>query len=325
MCTAVSYRTENHYFGRTLDLDVSYGEEICLLPRQYPIAFRHMGTADTHYAVLGMATVTDGVALFYDGMNECGLAAAGLNFPGNAVYHTRDAAAHDRVASFELIPWLLGRCRDVREARDALARLCVTDTPFRADLPPAPLHWMVCDRTDAIVVECRQDGMHVHTNPVGVLTNNPPFEHQLEILRRYRNLRNDNACVSRDENLPYATYSQGLGAVGLPGDVSSASRFVRAAFWRAHMVGEGGETASVGQFFHLLSSVEMIRGGCRTDRGTWDITVYTSCMSTDRGRYYYTTYGNRRISCVDLFQADFCGANMIRYPLLTEESIKMQN
>ncbi len=324
MCTALSYKPNEHYFGRTLDLDRSYGEEVCLLPRRFPISFRNLGQWKEHFAILGMATVAGGFPLLYDGVNEHGLAMAGLNFPGNAVYHPAHPAK-DNAAPFELIPWILGQCKTVEEAAGLLARLNVADISFSEALPSSPLHWMLSDKEGSVVVESMADGLHVYQNPAGVMTNNPPFEKQLFNLRNYRHLRADNGENHFSKELLLESYCQGLGALGLPGDVSSMSRFVRIAFGRAHSVCGDTEAAAVGQFFHLLGSVSMNRGICLTEEGTWDITVYTSCMNTARGLYYYTTYDNRQISCVDMHKCDLDGASLSRFPLTGEQQIRYQN
>ncbi len=324
MCTALHFTTDAHYFGRNLDLDRSYGEEVCVMPRRFPLQFRAMGDMPLHHAMVGMATVVDGIPLFYEAANEHGLSMAGLNFPGNAFY-ALPAAGKDNIAPFELIPWLLGQCRTVAEAKPLLARLNLTDLPFSAQLPNSPLHWMLSDREQDVVIEPMQDGLHVYENPIGVLTNNPPFPQQLGNLAKYRHLRNDNRGVERKENASYISYCQGLGAVGLPGDVSSMSRFVRVAFGKENSTCTGDEASSVGQFFHLLTSVEMVRGVCRTDENTWDITGYSACINLDRGLYYYTTYGNRRITCVDMHKTALDSDAISRFPLITEESIRFQN
>ncbi len=324
MCTALTLTTHAHYFGRNLDLDRTYGEEICVMPRRFPLAFRQMGTWHEHFAMIGMATLIEGIPLFYEAANEHGLSMAGLNFPGNACYAPL-AEGRDNIAPFEFIPWILGQCKTLDEARIWLDRIHLVDIPFSDQLPLSPLHWMIADRTGGIVVEAMRSGLHIYDNPVGVLTNNPPFPDHLANLRRYRHLRPDNAEVERDDPLHDVAYCQGLGAVGLPGDVSSMSRFVRAAFGRENSVCDGDELASVGQFFHLLSSVEMVRGVCRTDDGGFDITRYSACINTDCGRYYYTTYGNRRISCVDMHRTDLDGSAVSRFPLAGEESIFFRN
>ncbi len=324
MCTALSINQKDHYFGRNLDLDRSYGEEVCVMPRRYPLVFRTMGEHTSHFAIIGMATVVSGIPLYYDAVNEYGLAMAGLNFPGNA-YYAPCTDGKDNIAPFEFIPWILSQCRTVSEAKTLLARMQLCDIAFSEQLPPSPLHWMISDKEEDITVEIMRNGMHIHDNRVGVLSNNPPFEHQLVNLEQYSYLRNDNTGITREDGLPYDSYCQGLGAVGLPGDVSSVSRFVRLAFGRKHSVCSEDETSAVSQFFHLLSTVEMVRGLCKTDDGTWDITVYSACMNTDRGLYYYTTYDNRRITCVDMHKTALDGDQIHRYPLLTPQSIQYQN
>ena len=86
MCTAATYKTQDFYFGRTLDYEFSYGDEITVTPRNYPFHFRHMSEVVSHYAMIGMAHVAGDYPLYYDAVNEKGLAMAGLNFVGNAVY-----------------------------------------------------------------------------------------------------------------------------------------------------------------------------------------------------------------------------------------------
>ncbi len=324
VCTALSITMREHYFGRNLDLDRSYGEEVCVMPRRFPFVFRKMGAMNRHFAMIGMATVVDGIPLFYEATNEYGLSMAGLNFPGNAYYPPEDEGK-DNVTPFEFIPWILGQCKSVDEARPLLARINLVGIAFAEQLPLSPLHWIISDRDGSVVVESMRDGLHIHENPVGVLTNNPPFEYHMENWRNYTHLRNDNAAIVREENPSFVSYCQGLGAVGLPGDVSSKSRFVRMVFGSENSICAEEETAGVGQFFHLLTSVEMVRGLCKTDEGTWDITGYSSCANTARGLYYYTTYGNRRITCVDMHHTDLDSADVSRFPLITQESIQYVN
>ena len=151
MCTAATYQTKDFYFGRNLDYERSYGESVVIMPRNRPLPLRHGAALETHYAMIGMAHMQDGFPLYYDAVNEKGLCIAGLNFVGNAVYHP-PMAERENVAQFELIPWLLGRCATLAEARQLLERVNITDTPFCAGLPAAQLHWMVADRTGCLVV-----------------------------------------------------------------------------------------------------------------------------------------------------------------------------
>ena len=324
MCTAATYATKDFYFGRTLDYEYSYGEEVTVTPRKFPFSFCHAGNLASHYAIVGMAHVAGGFPLYYDGVNEKGLCMAGLNFVGNAVYG-KPVAGKDNVAQFEFIPWILGQCASVREARERLGRLNLTDTPFSGDLPAAQLHWMIADRDGAIVVESRGDGLHVFDDPAGVLTNNPPFEEQMLHLSDFMNLSPAPPVNRFSEKVPLTAYSRGMGALGLPGDLSSRSRFVRAAFVRLNSRSGDSEEESVGQFFHILGSVEQQRGCCDVGGGKYEITIYTSCCNADKGIYYYTTYSNRAITAVDLRRENLGGDELIRYPLKTEERIEFQN
>lgn len=324
MCTAATYTTKCFYFGRTLDVERSYGEEIVFTPRRFPLRFRHTASAESRYAILGMASVADGYPLYFDAMNEAGLCMAGLRFAGNAVYG-KAIPARENVAVFELIPWLLGRCASVAEARQALGRLYLADTPFNADLPTAPLHWMIADRDGAITVEAVAEGLRAYDNPVGVLTNNPPFPEQLSRLNDYMHLSPRDPVDTFSRALSLRPYSRGMGALGLPGDLSSASRFVRAAFVRANSRSEATEEASVSQFFHILGAVEQPRGCCMLADDSAEITRYTSCCNATRGIYYYTTYDNRRITAVNMHHEDPDGTTLVRYPLLVASDIRYQN
>lgn len=324
MCTAATYRTKDHYFGRTLDYEVSYGEEVVVTPRNFPFHFRHMGGLSSHYAIIGMATVAGEYPLYYDATNEKGLSMAGLNFPGNADYKPL-AEGKDNVATFELIPWLLGQCATVEEAKAYLARMNLANTPFSPQFPVSPLHWIIADRDCAITVESVREGIRIYDNPVGVLTNNPPFDYQMTNLTNYMSLSTEPPENHFSDQLDLTPYSRGMGMLGLPGDLSSASRFVRVAFTKLHSVSGTSESESISQFFHILGSVAQQRGCVHMGEGKYEITIYTSCCNTDRGIYYYTTYENSQITGVDLHRENLDGQQLSRYPLMTGQRIHMQN
>lgn len=324
MCTAATYQTKDFYFGRNLDYERSYGESVVIMPRNRPLALRHGAALKTHYAMIGMAHMQDGFPLYYDAVNEKGLCIAGLNFVGNAVYHP-PMAERENVAQFELIPWLLGRCATLTEARQLLEQVNITDTPFCTGLPAAQLHWMVADRTGCLVVESVADGVRVYDDPAGVLTNNPPFSMQMFALNNYAQLSPEPPVNRFAPDLPLETYSRGMGAMGLPGDLSSQSRFVRAAFVRANSVSGDGEAESLSQLFHILGSVEQQRGCCRLNDGACELTLYTGCCNADRGVYYYTTYDNGQITAVDMHRADLDGDAPVSYPLVTEMQVRWEN
>ena len=324
MCTAATYKTKDFYFGRTLDYEFSYGDEITVTPRKFPFEFRYMGKRDSHYAIIGMAHVAGGYPLYYDAINEKGVGMAGLNFVGNAVYQVVEAG-RDNVAQFEFIPWILGQCADLDEVRALLDRMNLVGTPFSEQLPSAQLHWIIADRNAAITVECMADGMHIHENPVGVLTNNPPFETQMFLLNNYQGLSPKQPENTFAEQLQLQSYSRGMGALGLPGDLSSASRFAKVAFTKMNSKSGDSEAESISQFFHILGSVDQQRGCCEVTDGKYEITLYTSCCNADKGIYYYTTYENHQITGVDMHHCDLDGSELFRYPLVQGEQIHWMN
>ncbi len=324
MCTAATYKTKDFYFGRTLDYEFSYGDEVTVTPRNFCFRFRHMSEVKTHYAMIGMAYVADDYPLYYDAVNEKGLGMAGLNFVGNAKYQD-EQPGRENVAQFEFIPWILSQCATVLEARKALEKMNLVGTPYSEKLPCASLHWMIADKDAAIVVECVEDGLHVYDNPVGVLTNNPPFPVQMFMLNNYMHVSPSQPENHFAKELPLAAYSRGMGGLGLPGDLSSASRFAKVAFTKIHAISGESEAESVSQFFHILGSVEQQRGCCEVEPGKYEITIYTSCVNADKGIYYYTTYENHQIQAVDMHREDLDGDTLRRYPLINEEQIRVVN
>ncbi len=324
MCTAATYRTKDFYFGRTLDYEFSYGEEIVITPRNYEFNFRHVGQAKEHYAIIGMAHVAGDYPLYYDAINEKGIGMAGLNFVGNAVY-AEVTEGKENVASFEFIPWVLRQCATMDEVRALLAKINLVGTPFAEQFPASQLHWIIADENEAITVESVADGLHVYENPVGVLTNNPPFAQQMFMLNNYIGLSPKQPENSFAKDVPLSTYSRGMGALGLPGDLSSASRFARVAFTRMNAVSGDSETESVSQFFHILGSVDQQRGCCEVAEGKYEITIYTSCCNATRGIYYYTTYDNHRIMGVDMHAEDIDGTTVTCYPMIEEGQVSWQN
>ncbi len=322
MCTAVSFRTRNHYFGRNLDYEYSYQETVTITPRNFPLSFRKAGGSEKHYAMIGMAFVQNDYPLYYDATNEKGLSVAGLNFPKNAVYLPFDPKKKN-IAPFEFIPYLLCDCASVEEARKKLDGVNLWSENFSPELPHSPLHWMISDSKESIVAEPTKEGLKIYENPVGILTNNPPFEFHLMNLNNYMSLSCADPQNNFSDKLPLAPYSRGMGGLGLPGDLSSASRFIKAAFTRCNSLCGDSETESVNQFFHILTSVEQQKGCCKVEHG-YEYTIYSSCCNTDKGIYYYTTYLNRKINGVDLHAINLDSSALFSYPLLTEE-ISIQN
>ena len=324
MCTAVSFLSKNHYFGRNLDLEYSYIETVAITPRNYPFKFRKKETLETHYAMIGIAYVHEGYPLYYDATNEKGLSMAGLNFPKYADYKP-EASEKDNIAPFEFIPWILGQCATIAEAKTLLERLNLLEEHYSRELPLSPLHWMIADRNSSIVVESVKEGLKIYENPVGVLTNSPTFDMQLFQLNNYMSLSPKAPQNHFSPDLNLQRYSNGMGAIGMPGDWSSQSRFVKAVFTKMNSVCGDSENENVSQFFHILGSVEHQRGCVDMGDNLYEITIYSSCCNTDKGIYYYRTYENNQNTAVDMHRENLDGTQVISYPLLKESEIKWQN
>lgn len=305
MCTFIKH---GRIVGRNLDVYKTYGEQIVITPRKYCISLRREDNIPDHYAIIGMGTVSRGYPLYFDAANEYGLYMAGLNYIGNANYLPQRAGCVN-LAPYELIPYILSKCKTVRNAEHELEKINLTDIPFSRELPTAELHWVVADSERAITVEPDAGGLNIYDNPVGVLTNNPPFSMQMMNLCDYADLRVDTPDNTLIPDIPLEIYSEGMGALGLPGDASSRSRFVRAVFHKANSRHNDDPTA----FFHLLSSVEMPDGSVMVG-DAYERTEYSSAVDLSTLTYYYRLYGSAGISAVRLCSENPDSHSLIRYP-----------
>ncbi len=324
MCTAVTYNTKNHYFGRNLDLEYSYKETITITPRNYEFKFKKVGNIRNHYAIIGMAYVANDYPLYYDAINEKGLGMAGLNFPGNADYKEIENEK-DNIAPFEFIPYVLSKCENITQVKELLKNINIAKINFSEELPASPLHWIIADKNESITVESVKDSLKVYDNPVGVLTNNPTFDIHMFNLNNYMNLSIEPPQNNFSSQLNLNAYSRGMGAMGLPGDLSSASRFVKATFTKMNSKSGDSEEESISQFFHILGSVYQQRGCVHMGDEKYEITIYSSCCNMDKGIYYYTTYENSQITGVDMYKENLEGNQLINYDLIKGQRICMQN
>lgn len=322
MCTSIALNTPAFCFGRNLDLECGFGEQVVITPRQYPFSFRRAGEMHSHYAFIGMAAVMDGYPLYGDAVNEHGLAIAALNFPGNAWYDPKAQAGKENITPFELIPFLLGKCRKLVEAKALLEKIHLIDIPFSDRIPLTPLHWHIADKEGSLTLECTREGMKTYDNPVGVLANNPSFDFHMLNLCQYLSLTPQPVENQIALQVPLSSFSRGMGAMGLPGDFSSPSRFVRAVFLKSHSVCDPSMEGEISQFFHLLDSVAMPRGGVALEDGRYSITQYSCCMR--EGIYFYKTYDNSRITGVKMQDKNLDGSTLISFPLEKSQQIAWQ-
>lgn len=323
MCTAATYHTKDHYFGRNLDLEYHYQESVTITPRDYVLPFQCLPPIRHHHALIGIATVADGYPLYYDATNEHGLSMAALNFPVSARYLPQDNEKLN-VAPFELIPYILSTCKTLAEAKAALSKINIIDTAFNNMYPTTPLHWFLADANVSMTIEPAAHGVQLYDNPVGVLTNEPPFPYHMTNLQNYMHVSNEKAVNRFAPSLNLEAYSRGMGGIGLPGDLSSASRFIKAAFTKMNSVSKDSESASISQLFHILGSAAQ-QQGCVKVGNLYEKTIYTSCCNATKGIYYYTTYENSQITGIRLHGTDLNASTLSIFPLKNNQQIHMEN
>ena len=323
MCTAISVTVHNNYFGRNLDFEKDFGEKILITPRQYSFEFTDNTVSHNHYAIIGIGIPMDGYPLYFDATNEMGLSIAGLNFPHYCQYN-EFSSGKTNVASFEFIPRILSCCATVDEAEAFSENVNITNLSFKPELDPTPLHWIISDKNRSITAEQVVGGIKVYKNSLGVLTNSPPFDMQIVNLSNYMNLTPGEPQNRFCSNAELKVYSRGMGAIGLPGDLSSMSRFVRASFAKLNSVYGENEYETVNQFFHILYLVHQPKGMAQVGN-EYEITNYTSCCNSDKGIYYYTTYNNFAINAVDMHREELNSSKLIVYDMIKHRQIPIGN
>lgn len=325
MCTSMALKTRDFYFGRNMDIEHGFGGRVVVTPRNFPFSFRKCGEMRAHYAMIGVAAVRDGYPLYAEAVNEKGLGVAGLSFPENACYPSEETRGKDNVSPFELIPWLLGQCGSTVEARKKINEMHLVGIPFSEALPLSPLHWHIADREESIVLEPVKEGLRIYDNPAGVMTNNPPFDFHMENLNQYLNLTVDYPKNRFHPKAGLKPFGVGMGAVGLPGDFSPASRFVRETFLRFNSISGEDELESVTRYFHLMDAVSMPDGIVMTREGRFEKTEYTCCVNADKGIFYYKTYENNQITAVDMHRENLDGNALTEYSLVKTQQIHWIN
>lgn len=305
MCTAVCYK---QFFGRNLDYDFTHGESVIFTPRNFRLSDRLPAGG---FALMGVAHLSKGTPLYYDAANEHGLAMAGLSFPHFAVYPSGEG---EPVPSWEIIPWVLRKCKTADEGASLLRRTQVSTESFSPKLQPTPLHWILADKSKAYTVEPLESGLVVTENPVGILANSPPFDFHMLNLSTYMGLSPSEGESRFAPDGVLKVYSRGLGAVGLPGDSSSASRFVRAAFSALTSQSEIPKDDLV-QILHILSDASQLQGCVRLSEGDLEKTIYTSVCDLENLVYYTTTYEDFTPSAVSFRNENPDSDKLVSYPI----------
>lgn len=319
MCTALSFRRENFCFCRNLDYFYDFGEEIVTIPRHYKMRFSNGEDISTHYAIIGMAKLKDGYPLLFDGCNEKGLCIAALNFEGYAHFNRR-AVHKNNLRQYEIIPYILSRCKDTDEAKEILNDLNVTDEGFDDNTPPSPLHYFIADKDKSIVFEFTKNGGHIYEDPFDILTNNPPFEYHRHNMANYMHISSETNISEFGYMCHLSPYSNGMGGIGLPGDFSSPSRFVRGAFVLKSAKSYNENKKNINQCFHILSSVEQPYGCVKAADGYMS-TLYSSVIDTENLIYYCKKYDSPTLFSAKLWEENMEGDEVLRYTPMSDRGL----
>ena len=342
-CSAMSWETENglHLWGRNFDHRGAAADcgVVCFPPgteipaRLAPPGEAAPGARRADYAAVGIGTTAlGGVPILYEGVNGKGLMGGQLYYRGFARYPGAPAAGRLPLQPPFLVSFCLAFCASVEEVVRLLSRRAsLVGEPLLGAVPP--LHWMFSDPTgESVVLEPEADGLRLHRNAVGVLTNSPPYPWHRDNLLNYAHLRPlDREARTWGGETPEPCFS-GTGAAGLPGDWSSPSRFVRLAFLRQCAVRGRDEAEGAAFLFRLLQSaafplgaVELAGpdsgGGLAEDAPPWDYTVYSSVQCAETGLFYWTTYRDARPRFVELSRLAARG-KVLRLPLGTEPEFR---
>ena len=324
MCTALILETQdkNVLFGRNLDWTYNLGQSAILVPRNFKWCniISHKQYIST-YAVLGIGDVIDNRPLILDGMNEEGLGCAALYFPGYAKFNDKIETNKINIAPLDIAFWILSNFQTIEQVAYALNNINIVRLPEFGDL-----HWIVTDKSGkSIIIEKTGKNINIYNNKVGVLTNSPSFDWHITNLNQYiplKSIQPADVYWSKQELTPVG---KGIGSLGMPGDYSPPSRFVRAAFSRTNMPIPKDENTGISEFFHILNNVAVVNGSVVTRNNLKETTLYSSCMNLQKRIYYYNTYYNNRINAINLFKLNLNSDKIERFELCNTLDINYQN
>lgn len=315
-CTGIGMHALDNAFvnGRTVEFGIDLDMSVAVIPRNITFTAQTPSgkgmTYTSKYAAVGIYCF-DKIILM-DGINEKGLTAAAFYFPGYASYAKTTIWNKSKALSpLDFTNWILTQFGSISELEEALPSVLIAGTIFKdwgASAPP-PMHYIVYDKSGrSIVIEPLDGKLKIYENTIGVITNSPTFDWHITNLNNYINLTPFNATKSNFQNLPLHTFGQGSGLHGLPGDFTPPSRFVRAAIFSKSSIPVKNSAEAVKETFHILNQFDIPKGSIRgKEEGgkiSYDYTMLTSVKDTSTLQYFYHTYKDQAIKCVQLDKLD---------------------
>lgn len=326
MCTSMTYKTSDgqYWLARTMDFGFELGGNPIVVPRQYEFHGVLGETFTTKFGFVGTgAQLKDYIVV--DGVNEQGLSAATLYFSNQASYDQQPAADRLSLASFEVVNWILGNFQSNAEVRAHLDEMQVVDFELPLLKGNVPLHWIIADRQGHCnVLEFKADGMHWYDDQIGVMTNSPDFAWHEQNLGNYVQLQNGFQPARQFSGYTAREIGPGSGALGLPGDYTSTSRFVRASFTRQYAP-QVADTQALNTINHLLEPFDIPRGVKQQANGYFDYTQYRGYMQLSNATYYYQPYDDNTISAVQLTDALLNDTTVTTFAVAHQQQVHVLN
>ena len=328
MCTGICLKGTDGtaVYGRTMEWG-SYDLEsrVLIVPRgQELTGSTPDGKAGAQWKSKHGLVGLDGLSqpFLLDGMNDKGLACGAFYLPGFAEYETYEPSEAKRsIGPAEVVHYILSQCATVDETREALEQIKVVPVAIPAVGLVLPLHYMVLDASGkSLVIEYVGGERNLYDDPLGVITNAPPFDWHLINLRNYVNLSPVAIQSRKLDDVDFAPLGAGSGMLGLPGDFTPPSRFIRAvAFTQTARRTKGG-LDTVTELFRVLDNFNIGVGsgegsGEKPGDAMLASTQWTTAADTRNLVYYYHTAYNRRVRKIDLREIDFGGEQVIAQPL----------
>ncbi len=317
--------------GRTMEFGSALHSDVILVPR----GFARTGVTpdgkpglkwNAKYASLGADG--EGMPYLVDGLNEKGLAVGTFYFPDTADYMPYTAAdAGKTIAPWQVNSYLLENFATVDEVRQNIANIVVPNVEYPG-WGIVPVHYAVYDATGkSLVIEYSGGKLHVFDDPLGVLTNSPAFDWHMTNLRNYVNFSVNNVPpINLGSGVVLQPIGQGTGMLGLPGDFTPPSRFVRAVAFSVSVLPSKTGDDAVLELFHILNNFDIPKGATRQKEGNskfeTEFTLWTSACDLKALKFYFRTYDNSQIRMVDLTKMNLTGKDVVTIPMKGQETIQ---
>nr|WP_300004073.1 choloylglycine hydrolase family protein [Tissierella sp.] len=322
MCTTIGFKyIEGQVFGRTLEVGVKLDNKIIYVPADTKDFIKAKGmNFPTKYAAIGSGFFN--IASFGDGINEHGLMGSSNLFPGYATFSKHPVIGRLNMTTSNAFDYLLTRCKDVEEVKERAEKIVLTENGEDEKDVSTAMHFFFMDKTGkGIVLEPKEGFLIAHDNPYGVLTNSPEFSWHTTNLRNYINIKNENVEDGDFNGETLLKFGEGSGMLGLPGDFTPPSRFIRSAFFVSHTPKDLERNSAILQAFRILGQADIPTGSVIDKAsGHADEALYTSIMDTKEGVYFIKYHDNINLQSFSL--DDYKDEQAIKF-IEIEKSMKL--